>query len=206
MFGRLLPKKGFYHFIRAAEELKRHYGDGVAFWILGAADPERQESQELLGNIMDAHACGTIRYLHATDDPRPYIQESDVVVLPSTYNEGIPRSLLEALASGKPIVTTDWKGCRETVEDGKNGFLVTPDSWQSLANALRALITCDYAQLGAFGSRSREIAEERFDEKLVLDAYHEAIEQAGALGPLDVFHEPRRSTFHTERDQAGIVG
>jgi glycosyltransferase involved in cell wall biosynthesis len=206
MFGRLLPKKGFYHFLRAAEELKRRYGDTVAFWILGAADPERQESQELLVQILDAHARGTVRYLHATDDPRPYIQEADAVVLPSTYNEGIPRSLLEALACGKPIVTTDWKGCRETVEDGRNGFLISPDSSESLTEALRTLITCDYATLTTFGHRSRQIAEERFDENLVLRAYHEAIERVGSARPKHVSHEAYVRTYDTERERAGMAG
>jgi glycosyltransferase involved in cell wall biosynthesis len=187
MFGRLLPKKGFYHFINAAQDLKRRYGDGVAFWVLGAVDSERHESQELLKHIMDAHARGTIRYLHATDDPRPYILESDVIVLPSTYNEGVPRSLLEALACGKPIVTTDWKGCRDTIEDGRNGFLVTPDSSESLTNALHDLVTCDGTKLTEFGLRSRQIAEERFDENLVLGAYHQAIERAKSLhGEVDL--------------------
>lgn len=180
MFGRLLPKKGFYHFIRAAEKLKRSYGDASTFWILGAVDQERQESQELLSKIMDAHAQGIVRYLHSTDDSRPYILEADVIVLPSTYNEGVPRSLLEALACGKPIVTTDWKGCRETVEDGKNGFIVAPDSWESLAHALQEVMVLEPSRLTAFGNRSRQIAEERFDESLVITAYHRAIDQTGA--------------------------
>jgi glycosyltransferase involved in cell wall biosynthesis len=175
MFGRLLPKKGFYHFIRAAEELKKVHGERVVLWVLGAPDSERKESLELLDAVMDAHARGTIRYLQATDDPLPYIRESDAVVLPSTYNEGVPRSLLEALACGKPIVTTNWKGCRETIEDGKNGFLINPDSTESLTRALHALLELDDASLQAFGERSRQIAEERFDEKVVIDAYHRAV-------------------------------
>jgi glycosyltransferase involved in cell wall biosynthesis len=194
MFGRLLPKKGFYHFLRAAEELKRSYGEAVTFWILGAVDQERQESQELLSKIMDAHARGTIRYLHSTDDSRPYILEADVIVLPSTYNEGVPRSLLEALACAKPIITTDWKGCRETIEDGKNGFVVTPDSWESLAHGMREVMALDPSRLTAFGDRSRQIAEERFDESLVISAYHRA------LGRADVSSSPNPIAT-TERSQ-----
>ena len=175
MFGRLLPKKGFAHFLEAARILSAQYGARVSFWILGAVDHERSESQALLQDILDAHAKGIVRYLQSTDDPLPYIREADVVVLPSTYNEGIPRSLLEALACGKPIVTTDWKGCRETVEDGQNGFLVVPDNTEALTRAMHDLVVADNEKLNSFGKRSREIAEARFDEGLVLSAYHRAV-------------------------------
>ncbi len=176
MLGRLLPKKGFDHFIEAARELKTRYGDRVTFWILGAVDPTRAESIELLERIERAHAQGVVRYLQSTDDPLPIIRESDVVVLPSTYNEGVPRSLLEALACGKPVVTTDWKGCRDTVEHGKNGFLVRPGDTASLIESLEQLAQCDAQFLACLGQKSRELAQRRFDEQVVLQAY------LGALG------------------------
>lgn len=175
IFGRLLPKKGFDHFIDAAHELRERYGDRVVFWILGAVDSSREESIQLLERIEQAHAKGFIRYLQATDDPLPVIREADVIVLPSTYNEGIPRSLLEALACGKPVVTTDWKGCRETVEPGKNGLLVRPDDTQALVEALDELACCEATILQKFGEHSRLLAERRFDEQIVLDAYMSAI-------------------------------
>jgi glycosyltransferase involved in cell wall biosynthesis len=175
MFGRLLPKKGFYLFLEAAQQLKQTYGDRVVFWVLGAPDPERRESVDLLAQIMEAHARGVVRYLQSTDDPLPFIREADAVVLPSTYNEGVPRSLLEALACGKPLVTTDWKGCRDTIEHGGNGFLVKPNSLESLTSALDTLAGCDGEQLLAMGKRSRALAEERFDEQRVIEAYHQAL-------------------------------
>jgi glycosyltransferase involved in cell wall biosynthesis len=98
------------------------------------------------------------------------------VVLPSTYNEGIPRSLLEALACGKPVITTDWKGCRETVEHEKNGFLVKPDDTKSLLDAFESMARREANELLLMGQSSRELAERRFDERIVLDAY------LGALG------------------------
>lgn len=183
MFGRLLPKKGFYLFLEAAKLLKQRYGERVVFWILGASDPERAESIELLAQIMEAHARGYVRYLQSTDDPLPFIQEADTIVLPSTYNEGVPRSLLEALACGKPVVTTDWKGCRETIEHGSNGFLVQPDSLDSLVAALDALVRCEDQELDQFGRRSRELAEERFDERRVIDAYHRVLGEDAVLSP-----------------------
>jgi glycosyltransferase involved in cell wall biosynthesis len=175
MLGRLLPKKGFDHFIEAARELKARYADRVTFWILGAVDQARAESIDLLDRIECAHAQGIVRYLQSTDDPLPIIREADVVVLPSTYNEGVPRSLLEALACGKPVVTTDWKGCRDTVEHGKNGFLVRPDDTGSLIESLEQMNKCDAPFLEKLGQRSRELAEQRFDERIVLEAYSRAL-------------------------------
>jgi glycosyltransferase involved in cell wall biosynthesis len=171
MFGRLLPKKGFDHFIAAASEARLCFGEQVAFWVMGAPDPQRAESMELLERVSKAHAKGVIRYLQSTDDPLPIIKESDVVVLPSTYNEGIPRSLLEALACGKPVITTDWKGCRETVEQGRNGFLVKPNDTKSLLAAFEMMATKEADELLLMGQRSRELAERRFDERAVLEAY-----------------------------------
>jgi glycosyltransferase involved in cell wall biosynthesis len=175
IFGRLLPQKGFDFFIEAARALRSRYGERVAFWILGAPDLERAESLALLKRIQAAHGEGVVRYLNSTDDPVPYIREADVVVLPSTYNEGVPRSLLEAIASGKAVVTTDWKGCREVVEEGRNGWLVRPGDLGSLVEVLDRAICCDSATLAQFGRRSRELAEERFDEGVVLEEYRRVV-------------------------------
>ncbi len=176
MFGRLLPQKGFQHFLEAARILRAELGDIVHFWILGTPDVERAESLKLLSSIREAHRNGTVRYLESSDNVLPIIHDSDVVVLPSTYNEGVPRSLLESLACGKPIVTTDWKGCRETVQHGKNGYLVRPNDLDSLVRALRSLATCPPEQLAKFGAASRLLAEQRFDERNVLDAYLRALD------------------------------
>jgi glycosyltransferase involved in cell wall biosynthesis len=176
MFGRLLPKKGFDLFVEAAREIKQRHGGAVNFWVMGAPDPSRSESAELLERVNRAHAEGVIRYLQSTDDPLPIIRESDAVVLPSTYNEGIPRSLLEALACGKPVITTDWKGCRETVEEGRNGYLVKPGDTDSLVRAIESLALKSPEHLLELGRNSRALAERRFDEKIVIKAYREALE------------------------------
>jgi glycosyltransferase involved in cell wall biosynthesis len=176
IFGRLLPKKGFYLFLEAARTLREKYKDSVVFWVLGSQDPERPESEALYHAVLDAHADGSIRYLQSTDDVRPFLREATAVVLPSTYNEGVPRSLLEALAMGKPVVTTDWKGCRETVKHGINGYLVQPDSQTSLTSALEALTKAPASHLRSMGHASRKLAEERFDEQRVISAYLEALQ------------------------------
>lgn len=171
MFGRLLPQKGFGYFLQTAEIVRKTLGDRARFWILGSPDLDRKDSVRLLHDIQSAHAKGVIRYLPKTDDVLPIIQQSDIVVLPSTYNEGVPRSLLEALACGKPIVTTDWKGCRETVRTGINGYRIQPHDQESLTKAVTHLAQCPTEELLLLGKASRNIAETRFDERHVLDAY-----------------------------------
>lgn len=175
MFGRLIPQKGYDLYLSAAERLRHEFGEDVNFWILGKPDHERAESIALYHRISKAHGRGSIRYLQSTDDVRPILNEADVVVLPSTYNEGVPRSLLEAIASGKPVITTDWKGCREVVEHGENGYLVEPHSEESLYQAMRGLVTCSDESLNSLGRSSRERAERLFDEELVLERYLNAL-------------------------------
>ncbi len=198
MLGRLLPKKGFTTFIEAARRAREKHGNRVAFWILGAPDYERPDSMDLLEQIIASHAQGVIRYLQSTDDVLPYIHDSDVVVLPSTYNEGIPRSLLEALACGKPIITTNWKGCRETVQHEHNGLLVIPDNTESLVRALFQLIECPTEKLAAMGHQSRRLAVERFDEQIVIASYHRAIGDT-AEDPLRDRNEPAPLTSPMEQ-------
>ena len=89
----------------------------------------------------------------------------------SSYNEGVPRSLLEALACGKPLITTDWKGCRDTVVHGKNGMLVQPQDTNSLASAMENLLLIPIEELRGMGERSRQLAEDEFDESLVINTY-----------------------------------
>lgn len=175
MFGRLLPQKGYDLYLAAARRLREELGDLVSCWILGSADQERPESVDLLQRIQTAHAQGEVRYLHSSDDVRPYLNESDVAVLPSTYNEGVPRSLLEAMASGKAIITTDWKGCRETVEHGRNGHLIPPHDGESLYRSMRHMATCPDSELASFARESRKRSEELFDERIVLEAYLNAL-------------------------------
>ena len=199
MFGRLLPAKGFASYMRAARRLKESFGDAASFWILGSVDYERPESLALLDHIMQSHADGSIRYLQSSDDVRPILRDADVVVLPSTYNEGIPRSLLEALATGKPIITTDWKGCRDTVRHGENGYLVPPHDDETLERTMRRLIEMQPHERARMGSASRRLAEERFNERTVIEAYK------GALGLTRVTTLPKttRVTSSKPHKQGG---
>ena len=110
-------------------------------------------------------ADSTLEVLGKLDDVRPAIAASTVYVLPS-YREGTPRTVLEAMAMGRPIITTDAPGCRETVIDGDNGFLVPVQSVDALVDALLKFIE-DPALAPRMGRRSRQMAEDKYDVRKV---------------------------------------
>ena len=154
--GRLLRDKGLRELMQAASALS---SQNVEVAILGAYDdnPGGLDIKE----IEDAVNLGTITYLGVTEDVRPQLLASDVFVLPS-YREGLSRSILEAMATGLPVITTDVPGCRDLVENGVNGMLVPPRDWQALAEAMRRFVE-QPALVEQFGRASRRITEESFD-------------------------------------------
>jgi glycosyltransferase involved in cell wall biosynthesis len=158
LIARLLRDKGVAEFVEAARTLRAKHAS-ARFRLLGGFD---QHPTALTKGQVDAWVrAGLIEYLGKTPDVRPYLRESTVYVLPS-YREGMPRTILEAMATGRPIITTDVPGCRETVLPGENGFLVPPGDAAALAAAMeRFIVDPDLAE--TMGRRSRQIAEQRFD-------------------------------------------
>ena len=116
-----------------------------------------------------------VEYLGKTDNVKIVIQRSDVVVLPSFYREGTPKSLLESLAIGRPILTTNMPGCKDTVLDGLNGFLCMPKSVSDLANKMERILNLNFEERLKMGEESRKLAESKFNERIVIDKYLEAI-------------------------------
>ena len=159
MVARLLASKGVLDYIEAAKLLKRERCF-AHFRILGAFDEHPTAIDR--DTIQSAVDSGTIEYCGTTNDVRPYLQDADVFVLPSYYREGTPRSSLEALATAKPIITTDSPGCRETVIHGSNGYLVPVRDPAALAEAMRKLLG-NPNRIRKMGFRSRKLAEELYD-------------------------------------------
>ena len=162
MIGRLLGDKGVREYAEAARRLKVRNA-GVQFRLVGWIDtnPDAIAQAELDVWI----AQGTLEFLGKLGDVRPAIAGSTVYVLPS-YREGTPRTVLEAMAMGRPIITTDAPGCRETVIDGENGYLVPVKSVDALVEAMQRFI--DNPDLAAkMGQRSRQIAEDKYDVRKV---------------------------------------
>lgn len=162
LIARLLRDKGIVEYVEAAKILKRRYGE-ARFMLLGWIDenPAAISKKELDAWVRS----GVIEYYGRQEDVRPYIAQANVYVLPS-YREGMPRTVLEAMAMGRPIVTTDVAGCRETVVPGRNGFLVPARDPCALAAAMERFILHP-EMIEAMGRQSRKIAEEKFDVRKV---------------------------------------
>ena len=158
LIARLLGDKGVREYVAAAAKVRDMYPDAV-FRLVGFIDenPDSITQAELNQWIAEGH----IEYLGALEDVRPAIAGASVYVLPS-YREGTPRTVLEAMAMGRPIITTDAPGCRETVVEGDNGYLVPVKAVDELVDAMTRFI--DQPELVAsMGQRSRAIAEEKYD-------------------------------------------
>lgn len=180
LVARMLWDKGVGEFVEAARLIKREH-PSVRFQLLGFADADNRTA--VSREQIDAWVAeGLVQYLGATDDVRPFLGSADCVVLPS-YREGLPRSLLEAAAMGKPLIATDVPGCREIVSDGENGFLCTARDPSSLAAAIRKLLALPAGARAAMGAKSRQMVEDRYDEKFVHRLYLDALQAATAVRP-----------------------
>lgn len=162
LIARLLADKGIREFIAAARLVRARYPQ-AGFQLVGPRDPNPAAISDV--EIADWQREGIVDYRGACADVRPFIAEASVYVLPS-YREGTPRTVLEAMAMARPIITTDAPGCRETVREGVNGFLVPVADAQALAQAMIRFIV-DPSLITTMGAQSRAMAEERFDVHLV---------------------------------------
>jgi glycosyltransferase involved in cell wall biosynthesis len=160
--ARLLGDKGLREYVQAARQIRREYPD-VRFQLLGPADPSPDGIAP--AELAEWTATGDVEYLGATDDVRPFLQGCHVYVLAS-YHEGMPRTVLEALAIGRPIVTTTVPGCRDTVVPDTNGRLVPARDAEALAGGIRDMLA-ERARWPLMASASRRLAEERFDARRV---------------------------------------
>lgn len=158
LIARLLGDKGIREYAAAARNIRRTHPD-IEFHLVGGTDPNPDAIPE--AEVRGWHAAGDIVWHGALSDVRPAIAAAHVYVLPS-YREGTPRSVLEAMSMGRPIITTDAPGCRETVVQGENGFLVPIRNTEALAKAMHRFLD-DPTLIARMGRRSREIAEERYD-------------------------------------------
>ncbi len=176
LLARMLWDKGIGEFTQAARVVKASYPD-TEFWLVGPMDRENRAAipEETLKKWEDENV---VHYFGRTDDVRSFYCKCDVAVLPS-YREGTASSLIEAMAVGRPVITTDAIGCREVVEDGKNGFLVPLKDSESLADAMKRYILSSPEEKRKMGKYGREKAIKEFDRKIVIDIYRKIINSAG---------------------------
>lgn len=157
--ARAVPEKGFFDFYSAASLLHARLTDRYVFCHMGLIDSAvfGASSAEQVVNLAREHG---VQYLGYKTTPRDYMTAADIVVLPSYYREGVPRSLIEGLALGKVILTTDTPGCRETVIDGQNGYFCPAHNSNGLAKVIAQI---DYDFLAKARRHSRQLCEEKFD-------------------------------------------
>ena len=160
MTSRLLKDKGVNEYVEAAKIIKKIHPDTI-FYLAGELDsnPNSVTKNQLQGWIDD----GVINYLGFISPIQKAIIKCRYFVLPSYYPEGLPRSILEAMASGRPIITTNKPGCRDTVSENNNGFLVEPRNIEDLVDKMLKLVSLDELIIQKMGKFSRELVENNFE-------------------------------------------
>ena len=165
----MLYDKGVAEFAEAAKIAKAKFPD-ARFQLLGPVDTGNPAA--VSKSDLDSWKKFGVEYLGETDDVLPYVHDADVAVLPS-YREGLPKSLIEAMAAGKPAIASDIAGCRAVVRDGENGFLVPVKNSDALADAMISMIEIGNDARKKMGERGRTMVMQRFDEKIILQKYSE---------------------------------
>lgn len=179
LVSRMLRSKGVPAFIAAAQELKAQH-PGWEFHLVGGTDPGPDGIPE--SELRSLTASGVVTWHGSHPDVKPFLRMAHCFVLPTTYREGVPRTLLETLSSGRPVITTDSVGSRETVRldaaaeaqraagapvvEGANGFLIQPGNHAALITAMQRFGT-ETDRMQARADASRAYAAERFDVRLV---------------------------------------
>ena len=168
---RAIKQKGIFEFAQAADILAHEFPN-VVFSL--ACFPEKDHpfaiSEQTLMTLKNVTYLGYVRNM------KELLSNCDIFVYPSYYREGVPRALQEACSMGKPLITTTQAGCREVVEDGLNGFCVTPQSVEQLTRAIRTLLLDDDLR-ERFGTASRNLAIRKFDLSIINSAYINAYSQ-----------------------------
>lgn len=164
--GRLLYDKGIVEYIEAAKYLSHKY-PFIKFTVLGLLDEQNPShiSRETLLKWVKSKA---IQYYGETKDVRPFLERADCIVLPS-YREGLPRVILESMAMGLPVITTDTAGCRETVDQGVNGYLVPVKDTGALIGAMENFINLTQGARYLMGQRSLQKVKAEFRDSMIAD-------------------------------------
>ena len=174
LLGRLIWDKGVGEYVAAARIMKSRHAD-VLFQIMGFTDVENPGAVRR-DQVEQWVRQGVIEFLGASDEVEKSMRSADCVVLPTYYGEGIPRSLLEAHAMGKPVIASDHVGCREVVQDGVSGLLCKPKDVDDLVLKMEAMRSMDPDLRRKMGEAARIKAVEAFDEDKVANQYFSCIQ------------------------------
>jgi len=172
--ARMIVEKGVFLLTEAAEKLRKDYEDKVEFWLVGGIDDHPGAiTKEQLDKACDGKY---IQWLGYRTDVKELLQQSHIVAFPSYYMEGLPKSLIEATAIGRPIITCNSVGCKETVIDGYNGYLIPTKDVDALVEKLDILLV-DAKLRQEMGKNSRKYAEENFSIDVVIERHLKIYEE-----------------------------
>ena len=168
MISRIMKEKGIEQYLKAAE----HFNDkSIKFHLCGFCEDEYEDKLEKFENE------GIIKYHGMVRDVRKYISKAHCVIHPTYYPEGLSNVLLESAASGRPLITTNRSGCREVVDDGRNGFLIKEKDSDDLIAKINKFLSLTNSERKQMGLAGRKKVENEFDREIVVDAYMEEIER-----------------------------
>ena len=169
--SRILKEKGSEIYLEAAREIRKRHRN-VEFHMCGFRESDYD------GALMKYQEAGDVIYHGLIRDVSSFMKDMHCIVLPSYYPEGISNVLLEACATGRPIITTDRPGCREVVEDGINGFMIAQKDTDALVQAIEEFIRLSWQDKRRMGLNARRKVEREYDRQLVVDAYVREVEKS----------------------------
>lgn len=162
--SRIMKEKGIDHYLETAEIIKKE-NNNVEFHVCGFCEDEYD------GKLQEFHNKGIVIYHGMISNVSEFIQHMNCIIHPTYYPEGLSNVLLEACATGRPIITTDRSGCREVVEDGYNGYMIPQKNLEALISAVRKFLELSNEEKEQMGKNARKKVEKEFDRNIVVQKY-----------------------------------
>lgn len=162
--ARVIKEKGIEEYLAAAKNITEEYPEAI-FHVLGPCDGEYEEV------LQEYEEKGIIQYHGMVQDTRKYLKDAHCTIHPSYYPEGISNVLLESAACGRPVITTNRSGCRETVENGVTGFVFEQKNREQLIECVRKFMQMSNAERKQMGLAGRAKMEKEFNREIVIEAY-----------------------------------
>ena len=166
--GRIMKEKGSEEYLYAARKLHEKYGDKVSFSAIGYCEDDFES------RVKEAEKAGILKMIPYQKDIHPYIKEADAIVHPS-YHEGMSNVLMEAAATGRPVIASDISGCKEIVDKDRSGFLAEPRNKEALFTAIDKFMQLDMESRKEMGRNGRVWVENNFDRKKIIKTYIDEI-------------------------------
>lgn len=174
--SRVLKEKGIEQFLGMAEVIKQEYPQ-TEFHILGFCEDDESAPDSYRSRIRELENRGIVRFEGMQEDIRPFLRDAQCTVHPTFYPEGMSNVCLESAASGRPVITTDRPGCRDTITNHETGLLIKEQDTEDLIRAVREFLTLPYENRRQMGLLARQKMEREFDRRLVVESYIQELQR-----------------------------